>query len=666
MTDIEKKGKCSDLDCGYGYKHKKNSSYLQCNDEKCSPTIDKEKCCDKEDVTLKTISTIITVFSVLTLIIIFGLALYKISKKDDKVSIYTRFFIFNLLIKLLTSIFYLIPLDGVFVTIINKLFNKNLTSLREAANLDKWGVFQSWATRSVLITTSLFGFAVLGFYVSLTNEIVWLKYVLAVVMMILVSAIIGLLGRDAFSKYGNKFPEYGDQSDKRSWLFKETGRYLKYIIGSGIALAVLSIVVYLFANNILFTVGGTQIIMAFMSIAIMGIIYYLVQSNKEAQKVIKKNKVVGKLFYLFFLIPCFFHDLIRYIYIEFRHTPNVVYTVFFIEIVLIAAYLIMPIIKKKLYTNVSVDNDKNNLININIRNLENEIYILNAQKRKIEKELSMAGIRKVDFEKIKKDGLDNEKEELKLFLLNLDFKVDEVINKIELKDSEGDIREKLKSSNRLDNAIRLVQEKTSKVRGIENQIENKKGELIRIKELKKEESDKAGVLLRNPICLRKETRLYEVSRELTDKYTKYNYNYALSGWFFIRANKGFKNEYKQILNYNNRPKILYNSFSNKLKVIMTSGNYDDREYIYDDLPLQKWFNIVINYDSGVLDIFIDSKFVSTMNGVVPRDMRPSELVVGGGNVGGGVCNVVMFPNSISKERIDMNYKLLKNKNPPIV
>ena len=126
MTDIEKKGKCSDLDCGYGYKHKKNSSYIECNDVKCSPTIDKEKCCDKEDVTLKTISTIITVFSVLTLIIIFGLALYKISKKDDKVSIYTRFFILNLLIKLLTSIFYLIPLDGVFVTIINKLFNKGI------------------------------------------------------------------------------------------------------------------------------------------------------------------------------------------------------------------------------------------------------------------------------------------------------------------------------------------------------------------------------------------------------------------------------------------------------------------------------------------------------------------------------------------------------------
>jgi len=33
---------------------------------------------------------------------------------------------------------------------------------------------------------------------------------------------------------------------------------------------------------------------------------------------------------------------------------------------------------------------------------------------------------------------------------------------------------------------------------------------------------------------------------------------------------------------------------------------------------------------------------------------------------GGICNVVFFNNILNKERIQMNYELLKNKNPPIL
>ena len=31
-----------------------------------------------------------------------------------------------------------------------------------------------------------------------------------------------------------------------------------------------------------------------------------------------------------------------------------------------------------------------------------------------------------------------------------------------------------------------------------------------------------------------------------------------------------------------------------------------------------------------------------------------------------LCNVVYFPQSISKDRIDINYKILSNKNPPVI
>ena len=35
-------------------------------------------------------------------------------------------------------------------------------------------------------------------------------------------------------------------------------------------------------------------------------------------------------------------------------------------------------------------------------------------------------------------------------------------------------------------------------------------------------------------------------------------------------------------------------------------------------------------------------------------------------IAGGVCNVLYFPSSMSKERIETNYMFLKNNNPPIV
>ena len=63
-----------------------------------------------------------------------------------------------------------------------------------------------------------------------------------------------------------------------------------------------------------------------------------------------------------------------------------------------------------------------------------------------------------------------------------------------------------------------------------------------------------------------------------------------------------------ILNYGDKPKVAYNPELNKIKIIMNNGlNKKPIEYIIDAPPLQKWNNIVINYDGGHLDIFMNSK-----------------------------------------------------------
>ena len=75
---------------------------------------------------------------------------------------------------------------------------------------------------------------------------------------------------------------------------------------------------------------------------------------------------------------------------------------------------------------------------------------------------------------------------------------------------------------------------------------------------------------------------------------------------------------------------------------------------------------MVNYDSGILDVFMDSKLLASFNSIVPY-MSQDQITIGDiDGVSGGVCNVVYFPQSISKDRIDINYKILSNKNPPVI
>jgi hypothetical protein len=151
------------------------------------------------------------------------------------------------------------------------------------------------------------------------------------------------------------------------------------------------------------------------------------------------------------------------------------------------------------------------------------------------------------------------------------------------------------------------------------------------------------------------------------------YNYALSCWFFLHSNPPnfFKNKYYSIINYSNKPNIMYNPVERKLKVFVKTGpnSNNKKEYILRDIKLQKWNNLVINYVDGVLDIFIDAKLVGSYPQTIPYN-NTDTVTIGHGSPGnglnGGICNVVFFNNRLKKKRIELNYEYLKNKNPPIL
>ena len=82
------------------------------------------------------------------------------------------------------------------------------------------------------------------------------------------------------------------------------------------------------------------------------------------------------------------------------------------------------------------------------------------------------------------------------------------------------------------------------------------------------------------------------------------------------------------------------------------------------LSLQTWNNIVINYDAGTMDVFLNGELIGSHPGISP--FMQFEEVVAGKTRGleGGICNVVYHPEPLSKSRITMGYRMLRDRFPP--
>jgi len=164
----------------------------------------------------------------------------------------------------------------------------------------------------------------------------------------------------------------------------------------------------------------------------------------------------------------------------------------------------------------------------------------------------------------------------------------------------------------------------------------------------------------------------------------FNYQYAISCWIFIDSSapntSSSYNKYTSLLNFGNKPNILYNGSTNTLMVSMQQKDlknntknklidFDENGnriiYITNNVLLQKWNNIIINYNGGVLDIFINGELVKSDIGVVPY-YTLDNLTIGEENgIKGGICNVVYFKKPLTSLNIYFLYNMIKNKELPV-
>ena len=89
--------------------------------------------------------------------------------------------------------------------------------------------------------------------------------------------------------------------------------------------------------------------------------------------------------------------------------------------------------------------------------------------------------------------------------------------------------------------------------------------------------------------------------------------------------------------------------------------YETKKVLY-----QKWNNIVINYDYGFLDVFLNGDLVGSISGVAPY--MTFDSIVAGSNKGilGGICNVTYYEAPLKKSDIVLTYKAMRDKKLPYI
>jgi hypothetical protein len=170
------------------------------------------------------------------------------------------------------------------------------------------------------------------------------------------------------------------------------------------------------------------------------------------------------------------------------------------------------------------------------------------------------------------------------------------------------------------------------------------------------------ILLNNPVPLDKKKQL-ATFHDLHEN-DGYDYQYSLSMWFFFHERPPNKNinyqKFTEIFSYGNKPQILYNNKTQTLQIVMQQGK-EKNEIVYEGvMKLQKWNHVVVTYDKGRCDIFINGKLISTKKNIVPY-MSYDTLSVGKENgLDSGVSNVVYYDSKLMGQEIYELYQTLKN------
>lgn len=283
------------------------------------------------------------------------------------------------------------------------------------------------------------------------------------------------------------------------------------------------------------------------------------------------------------------------------------------------------------------------------------------------------------WEKIIKNNLDNEQNLSELNKMLRGYGFSDLDQCVEI----GDRYKKRKCIENYKKIVKHVQVNTKQLLLFNNTLEELDNRIKDLETMKVENTgifDKGIECLKEPVYFRQKLYLMNHNKFLKLRPEQHSYNYSISCWFFIHSHppnyKKSYTKYTNILNFNYEPIIAYNTKKNTLliKSFKAKGEYDKGKgknklvdlYVGKKFKLQKWHNIVVNYIGGTVDVFLNGELVATNERITPFKTFNNMIVGQNNGISGSICNVIYYPNHISKSKISMNYNYLKKKSPPVI
>lgn len=490
----------------------------------------------------------------------------------------------------------------------------------------------------------------------------WSNYINVMLVLLGVAMVINIL--TLFIKENNddsQFPVDKGIASKVIWTLNESIPIYKSLLGIAISLGFVFLTFYFLK---MFKFLSSTINSFLMVLAVLGLvftIFNLISKNVTLMNNIMSNKILQLLYHTVFIIPCLVLYLTNFIWDEIEDTPKATWIILLIQIILIGSYFLLPIIKKWIFKNLITKKDR---LFYEQENLANDRSIIMNENRLY---LMMDKL-SVDWDKIISENLYDKKNEneLKVYLMSRGYVSSQNNKRLNF------FQKLFKPALSLEAAITYVQTNTVVIIDLKRQISMQLEASKNLTNTRKEKNNifKTNILLDNPIYLNKK-KLLGSYESIGSKVGSFNYNYAVSAWIFMHEQppnlRSSSNRFTTVLDYASKPKIQFKPSENMLRVIM-SNSIDKEQVVYesDDFKLQRWNNILVNYNGGTLDVFINGELKSSVDNITPI-MSYDGITIGEDNgLSGGICNVVYFPEPLTITEIDTLYKTLKYKNPPVL